>query len=71
MCIFFQLCLFIWGGDAHAIAHVWRSEDNLEESVLSLNYVGPGIQLRSSGLIASFFTCWASSLALNMSLLNR
>lgn len=39
------------------------SEDDFQESVLSSDYVGPGIKLRSSGLVASAFTPWVSHLA--------
>lgn len=39
-----------------------RSEDNLWESLLSFNHVGPRIKLRSSGLAASDFTHCSSSL---------
>lgn len=43
-----------------SIVYVWRSEDNLWESVLSLHHGGPRDRLGSSGLAASDFTCWAS-----------
>lgn len=38
-------------------APVQRSEDNLEELILSLHHVVPGIKFKLSGLAASGFTC--------------
>lgn len=35
--------------------HAWRSEDNLQELVLSFHDVGSGDQTQWSGLVASTF----------------
>lgn len=43
---------------------VENSEDNLQELILSFYYVNSGIEIRSLGLVASAFTCWAISPAL-------
>jgi hypothetical protein len=47
------------------MASMWRSEDNLQESILSFCPVGPGIKLRSSDLAWSIFTLQTVSQALN------
>ena len=39
----------------HTGVPVWRSQDNLQESVLSFYYIGLWDQARSSGLVASIF----------------
>lgn len=39
----------------HVTVRVWRSEDNLQELVLSFHYVGSGDQTQWSGLVASAF----------------
>lgn len=63
---YFLLYLFILcAGSKHATVHVWRSEDNLQESVLSFHCGGGGggwrdvwmggcldAELRFSGLVA-------------------
>lgn len=51
------LFTFTYLGCVCAIAHVWRSEDNLWESVLSTMWVLK-ITLRSSGLVARELTYW-------------
>lgn len=38
------------------MAHMWRSEDNLQELVLSLHYWVTWIDLRSLDSVASIFT---------------
>jgi hypothetical protein len=43
----------------HAIVSLWRSGENLQEPVLSLHHVGPGVKPRSPGLEVSAFTHWA------------
>lgn len=45
-----------WEGCMLTMACVWKSEDDLQEVVLSLYHVVPKIKLRSSGLAASTFT---------------
>jgi hypothetical protein len=40
----------------HAIVSLWRSGENLQEPVLSLHHVGPGVKPRSPGLEVSAFT---------------
>jgi hypothetical protein len=46
----------------HVIVYVWSSENNLWESILSFNHLGPGnqthraIKPRLSGVAASAFT---------------
>lgn len=46
---FFSLCFIVYleGG---AVAHVWRSDDNLWELVLSFHHVGPGEQTQAVSL---------------------
>lgn len=39
---------------SHAVAHIWRSEDNLE-SWFSFHHVDPWTKLRSLGMVASTF----------------
>ena len=51
--IFFLLNLLHICVCAHATIHMWESEDNLQESILSFHTVGPGTKLRSSGLAAA------------------
>lgn len=46
-----------------ATVHTWKSEDNLQQSVLSFFHVGLWDQTSASGLAASVFTQWAISLA--------
>lgn len=41
------------------IGHMWRSEDNHRESVLSFLCVGPGTEFKLSSLGARAFTCEA------------
>lgn len=36
-----------------ASAFLWKSEDNLQEAVLSYHHVDPEIKLRSSGTVSS------------------
>lgn len=36
--------------------HTWRSEDNLQAWVLSLYHVGPRVEFRWAGIVASTFT---------------
>lgn len=36
--------------------YMWRSEDNMQKSILSVHRVAAGIKLGSSGLAASTFT---------------
>lgn len=45
----------------HAITCVWRSGDNLQESVLSSHLWAPGMEFRSSALVAGTFTHWTIS----------
>lgn len=40
------------------LAYVWRSQDNLQKSVLSLHYVCPRIDLRFLYLEPNTSTCW-------------
>lgn len=44
LCVYWKLCCRM---------HMWRSENNLQESVLSVHHVGPGKQTRVSGLAVS------------------
>lgn len=46
---------------AHGTAHMWRSESNSSESVLSSRDVGPGKADRWSGLAAKTWACWTIS----------
>jgi hypothetical protein len=39
----------------HPTVHEWRSQDNMQELVLSFYHVVPGLQVRWSGLVASVF----------------
>lgn len=43
--------------------YVWKSEGKLLELVLLFHHVGPGLELRSSGLVAVSLTCRAISTA--------
>lgn len=43
----------------HPTVHEWRSQDNIQELVLSFYHVVPGLQVRWSGLVASVFIHWA------------
>lgn len=45
-------------GHTHATVYPWRSENNLEELLLSY-HVGPGDQIYIIRLDESPFTCWA------------
>lgn len=57
---FFCSISLLKGRNVHATVHTQRSKDNLQGgSALSSYLVGLGIQLRSSGLEASIFTCSA------------
>lgn len=47
-----KIFIYLLGGQG---AHVWMSEENLEESVLSFHQVGPKIELKFSGLVANAF----------------
>ena len=40
----------------HVTAHMWRSEDNLLEIVLSFYHVGSGDQIQAFSLVTSTFT---------------
>lgn len=42
---------------------LWNSDDNVEESVLFFHNVGPGTELKQSGLMPSALTC---SLAISL-----
>lgn len=55
--IFFN-CMYvlIWGEGTTII--LWRSKNNLQESILSFHYMGPGTKFRSSPLTAKAFTHW-------------
>lgn len=55
-----------WG----ATAHMWKAEDNLQDSVLSY-HVDPGIKLRWSGLMGGAFPTEPSCGHKAMSLLNE
>lgn len=46
--------IFYWGGHT-ALAHVWRSENDLKVSVLTFFHVSPRMELRQSDLVASSF----------------
>lgn len=46
---------------AHAIACMWKSEDNLWESVLCFYYVVLGLKLRSSDLAAAALSLYLLS----------
>lgn len=50
--------------------HVWRSEDNLKELVLSY-VVGPGIELKLSELAAGKPSCWLEKYDLMSSLKHK
>lgn len=52
------VCTWVYALILHAKEHAWRWEKNLQESVLSCQ-ADLGIELRSTGLAASIFTCWA------------
>lgn len=39
-----------------AMVSMWRSEKNLQESVLSFHLEGPEVKFRLSGLVAGTFT---------------
>lgn len=39
----------------HAMEYVWRSEGNLQESVLSFHRVGPGHQAQVFGFVGKAF----------------
>lgn len=41
----------------HATVQLWRSENNLQGSVLSFYHMGPEIELGFSGLATHTFTC--------------
>lgn len=59
------IAFIYWGG---ATMPMWRSEDNLKESVLPFTMWFPGIKLRSSSLTAS--TGWAIPSAMKKFLKN-
>lgn len=53
---------------SHTMAHMWSSDDSMEESVLSFHSVDPAIKHRGSDLMATAFTTetsqWPRSLSL-------
>lgn len=53
-CLTFHLHFILCGCAQHG--HMWRSEDNLQESVLSPTTQVPGIDIKSSSLATSVFT---------------
>lgn len=52
-CLFLHIYLLIWEGNAH----IWRSENKLQESVLSFYHVGPRIKLIRLKNQKGFLTC--------------
>jgi hypothetical protein len=70
------VCVCVWERERETGVHlyacawdVWRSEDNLKESALLFNYVGPRDQVIR--LCDMHFTFWASWLPLNFSSLKK
>lgn len=51
------------GGHLNSTKHRWRSEDSIWGVVLSVHYVEPRVELRTSGLAANAFitkpSCWS------------
>lgn len=52
---FYVSLLYKEGWYARDTVCVWQSEDNLQKLLLSLHRVGPGIRLRLSGLVPSYW----------------
>lgn len=51
-----QMRFFEEGTHVRGTVHVWRSEENLLELVLSFYHVGSGNQTQAISLVASTFT---------------
>jgi hypothetical protein len=56
VCVCVRVCVCV-NMHMHSMAHMWRSEDQLQESALSLILTVPVIKLRSLGWVANTFTC--------------
>lgn len=63
MCLYTLLICVSVFMDVGVTVFLCGSEDDFQESILSSDYVGPGIKLQSLGLVASVFTPWVSHLA--------
>ena len=61
------VCVYVVCVSTHgcAVVCVWKSEDNLQESVLSFHHVGSKYDLRSLGLASGTFIPCATSMALH------
>lgn len=65
VCVYLFVCTWAWACmHSCPTACIQRSDDNLQESLLSFHHEAPGDWIRSSALAASTFALWAIFLAL-------
>lgn len=49
------MCVCVYGEHVCTITHMWKSEDNSYESVVPFYPMGPGVEFKLLGLVASAF----------------
>lgn len=55
VCFGLYVCMYVCTY-VYVCEYMWQSEDNLQESVLFLHHMSPGIKPSLAGMVASAFT---------------